>query len=45
MRADGEKTGPIRQLVTRVKQHQPDIEKDLALMKDLVVLYERQRAR
>jgi hypothetical protein len=45
MRANGEKTSAIRQLVTRVKQHQPEIERDLALMKELITLYEKQKTR
>lgn len=39
LRADGEKSTAIRQLVTRAKQHIPTIQSDLQLLEKLLATY------
>ena len=43
LKADGEKEAPIRQLVTRAKEHLPRIEEDMAMLRQLLDHYHQPR--
>jgi hypothetical protein len=43
LKADGEKNLNVRVLVTRAHKYFPQIEKDVALVKELLVTYERKK--
>jgi len=45
LRADGERTSAIRTILTRGKQFLPKIEADLALVKELLEAYERNKTK
>lgn len=45
LRADGERTSAIRTILTRGRQFLPKIEADLALVKELLAAYERNKTK
>jgi hypothetical protein len=45
LKADGKKNLNIRVLVTRVRKHLPQIDKDLALVKELLAAYEQHKTK
>lgn len=45
LKANGEKNLNVRVLVTRVRKYLPQIDKDLALVKELLGSYERNKAK
>jgi len=45
LRKDGEKEAAVREIVYRSKKHLPQIEKDLALVKELLGSYERNKTK
>jgi len=45
LKADGEKGSIVRSLASRAKKHLPTIEADLALLKQLLETYEREKTK
>jgi ribosomal protein S24E len=45
LRKDGEKEAAVREIVYRSRKHLPQIEKDLALLRELLEAYERNKTK
>jgi len=45
LKADGERSSIVRSLASRAKKHLPTIEADLALVKELLASYERNKTK